>query len=254
MAGGMPLIALLKRQPPVLLAASLAGWIVLLALDRMLILPAICGGSSSAPADVGLTLAVNPSGLLMLAWLTMLAAMMPPLLAAPIAYLRQRSLKRRRFRAIAVFLAGYGAIWFAAAPLMLAIVHAIRLFATATRLSPFVVAISVVLIWQASPAKQHCLNRCHRLPRLSAFGAAADLDCLRYGVTTGFWCVGTCWGLMLLPLTADTMHLPLMAAAAVIIFFERSRLARPARWGFPSPSFPRKKDQSGRPAPMLRWS
>jgi hypothetical protein len=39
----------------------------------------------------------------------MLLAMMSPLLAGPIAHIRLRSFKRRRFRSLAVFLIGYGA-------------------------------------------------------------------------------------------------------------------------------------------------
>jgi len=56
---GALLIALLRRQPPALLAASVFGWIALLVLDRMLILPAICGGAS---AGFESTLAVTPAG------------------------------------------------------------------------------------------------------------------------------------------------------------------------------------------------
>ena len=225
------LIALVRRQPRALLAASLFGWIALTVLDRMLILPAICG-ASVASADIALTLAVTPPGALMLAWLATLLAMMSPLLAGPIAHVRLRSLKRRRFRALVMFLAGYGAVWLAAAPVLLALVDALRLLAQAVALPALVLAVLVMLIWQAAPAKQISLNRCHRLPRLSAFGVAADCDCLRYGAATGVWCVGTCWGFMVLPLVADSMHLPLMAVLAMIALIERARLARPARWGF----------------------
>ena len=229
MAIGALLIALLRRQPPALLAASVFGWIALLVLDRMLILPAICGGASTG---FELTLAVTPPGVLVLAWFAMLLAMMSPLLAGPIAHVRLRSFKRRRFRSLALFLTGYGAVWFAAAPLLVAAAYAIRLLAQAIALPAFVVAAVIVLIWQAAPIKQICLNRCHRLPRLSAFGPEADVDCLCYGLATGVWCVGTCWGLMLLPLVADHLHLPVMAAVAMVALIERARLARPARWGF----------------------
>ena len=228
----MLLIALLRGQPPALLAASLAGWIALVVLDRTLILPAICGGAWFAPPGIELTLAMTPPGMLALAWFAMWLAMMSPLLAVPIEHVRLRSLKRRRVRAIAIFVTGYGAVWFAAAPLLAALVYAIRLAAPATMVPAFLMALVMVLVWQAAPVKQTCLNRCHRLPRLSAFGLAADSDCLRYGVTTGVWCVGTCWGFMLLPLLAGSMHLPLMAALALVAFIERARLARPARWNF----------------------
>lgn len=234
MTHGAVLIALVRRQPPALLAASVLGWIALLLLDRMLIVPAICG-ASVASADIALTLAVTPPGVLVLAWFAMLLAMMSPLLVGPIAHVRLRSFKRRRFRSLAMFLIGYGAVWFAAAPLLVAAAYAIRLLVQTIALPAFVVAFVVVLIWQAAPVKQICLNRCHGLPRLSAFGTEADVDCLRYGLATGVWCVGTCWGLMLLPLLAANMHLPVMAAVAMVALIERARLARPARWGFAVP-------------------
>src|SRR6266851_4635187 len=103
MAGGTLLIALLRRQPKALLAASMAGWIALVVLEEMLILPAICGGAAAGPADIQLTLALTPPGMLVLAWFAMLLAMMSPLLAAPLAHVRLRSLKRRRFRSLAMF-------------------------------------------------------------------------------------------------------------------------------------------------------
>ena len=85
------------------------------------------------------------------------------------------------------------------------------------------------------PGRQSCLNRCHRVPRLSAFGIAADIDCLGYGMTTGVWCAGACWALMLVPLTAATMHLPVMAGISVLLIAERMRPARPVRWGITLP-------------------
>ena len=56
------------------------------------------------------------------------------------------------------------------------------------------------LAWQCSPAKQVCLNRCHALRELAAFGRAADTDALIFGATQGVWCAGSCWAWMLLPL------------------------------------------------------
>ena len=234
MATAALLLALAKRQPPAPLAASLFGWMLIMASDSALIVPVICGGADAGASGLETTLALNAPGTLILAWLAMLLAMMPPLLAGPIAHLTLRSLKRRRFRAVAMFVAGYGALWLAAAPALVVVAIAARWFATVTGLPVLAAAAMIALGWQATPFKQLALNRCHRLPRLSAFGAKADLDCLRYGAASGVWCVGACWALMVLPLVGE-WHLPLMAAVMLIALLERSRLARPARWGFKVP-------------------
>jgi predicted metal-binding membrane protein len=77
---------------------------------------------------------------------------------------------------------------------------------------PVLLAVGAIAIaWQMTPARQICLNRCHWLPRLSAFGFAADRDCISFGLAHGFWCAATCAPLMLLPLMTPQIHLPLMA-------------------------------------------
>lgn len=87
-----------------------------------------------------------------------------------------------------------------------------------------------------SPAKQRCLNRCHRLPHLAAFGWPARRDALGFGLSHGAWCVGACWLLMLLPMLTARGHLALMAA--VMLFLLAERLERPAapawRWRAPT--------------------
>ena len=66
-----------------LIALTLVGWVLLVASDRVLMLPAICGlaGSPSLIA-AGLSAAFqfNAAGALVLSWLFMLCAMMLPLL------------------------------------------------------------------------------------------------------------------------------------------------------------------------------
>jgi predicted metal-binding membrane protein len=175
-------------------------------------------------------LLLNPPAGLAWPWLTMLLAMMPPLLARPVAHLWERSLARRRLRAIALFAAGYVAVWMLAGIVLMMAAIALKTLVGAAFLPAPAVAVAIALLWQATPVKQACLNRCHRLPRLSAFGLAADRDCLRYGLVAAFWCVGTCWALMLVPLVADQAHAAVMAVSAVVLLAERAAPARPLRW------------------------
>jgi predicted metal-binding membrane protein len=233
-------LALANGRFPQLLAVSLLGWIALAGFEQSLMLPGLCSAAAGSWLDQGgrgieAALAVNPPPTLIVSWLTMLLAMMPPLLQQPVAHLWDRSFACRRPRAIAMFVVGYGAIWMAAGLSLLIAAIIVGVIGKAVALPAAIVAVAVALAWQSTPLKQICLNRCHRLPRLSAFGIAADRDCLRYGVGNGVWCVGTCWALMLIPLVANGMHVAIMATVAVLTFAERRAPARPPRWRLPVP-------------------
>jgi predicted metal-binding membrane protein len=225
---------ILRSLPWVLLAASAAGWaLLLLAQSQALVVPALCLSASSAGGwweSVRATLAFNPPERLALGWLVMLLAMMPLLLHRPLAHIWHRSLVQRRVRATALFVLGYTLVWLAAgAVLMLA---AFGMSASDAGMPAF--AMLVALVWQVAPFKQRFLNGCHRQPHVAAFGFAADADALRYGVTHGAWCVGSCWALMLLPLSAGSWHLPAMLAVSLVMMTERYRRPRLARWGLPN--------------------
>jgi predicted metal-binding membrane protein len=162
-------------------------------------------------------------------------AMMAPLLSQPLAHLWHRSLARRRIRAIAIFVAGYGAVWLAAGIVLTIAAVLLESMASLTGVPAFAAAVAIAIAWQLFPGRQICLNRCHRVPRLSAFGIAADIDCLGYGFAAGVWCVGSCWALMLLPLAAGAMHLPVMAGISVVLIGERMTPPRLVRWGIALP-------------------
>jgi predicted metal-binding membrane protein len=144
----------------------------------------------------------------------MLAAMMAPLLIPALRHVHARSLPRRRWRAIALVTAGYAATWWAAIGILQATATTVHAAAVHGVGVPIVLGLVAALVWQASPLKQSCLNRHHTYPPIAAFGTAAWLDPLRYGLTHALWCTGSCWALMLLPLIAtDRSQLTLGAAA-----------------------------------------
>jgi len=95
---------------------------------------------------------------------------------------------------------------------------------------PATFAVFAALIWQASPLKQICLNRCHDNRPIAVFGFEADLDVFRFGLTHGVWCVGGCWALMVFPMLLPVGHLAAMAAVAVLVFCERLEDPEPPRW------------------------
>ena len=128
-----------------------------------------------------------------------------------------------------LFLAGYMTVWMCAALGLQAIVLAAR-WISPSPLAYFGLTAAAALIWQASPAKQGCLNRCHRRPQLAAFGAAADRDAFAFGLTNGVSCAGACWALMLLPLSVADGHIIVMAFVALFVLAERLERQAPSAW------------------------
>ncbi|HET9767546.1 MAG TPA: DUF2182 domain-containing protein [Thermoanaerobaculia bacterium] len=210
------------RNP--VLVASAAAWIWLLADPGGSRMQGHCAAESFQAL-----LTMNPPASLFAGWGVMLAAMMAPALILPIAQLRMRSFKRRRARAVALFLGGYAAVWMAVGSVLLAATLGAWWWAPGSYL-PAAVAIAAAIVWQLSPLKQRCLNRCHAPAQLSAFGSAADLDALRYGVSHGAWCAGSCWAAMFAAMLLPRGHLAAMAIVAVLVFGERLERPAPPRW------------------------
>ena len=205
---------------PPLLAVSLAGLVLVL----------WTGGGNSVPHRHAAqrVLDVPAAG----AWLLMLVAMMPPLLTDAVSHVWTRSLKRRRRRQVLLFTAGYGFVWMTAGWLLVSgVARLVITFLPGLLAAP--AAVAVAALWQATPAKQACLNRCHALPPLSAFGLAADRDVVRFGMATGGSCVGSCWALMLVPSVINSAHAVVMLAAMAFMLAERQARCRPAAWRIP---------------------
>ncbi|HEY3835841.1 MAG TPA: DUF2182 domain-containing protein [Bryobacteraceae bacterium] len=226
----------LVRTP--LLLISAAAWVLLVAAPAGTALATHCAAMSTAGASsfetLDMLLMANPPVSLMAGWAVMLAAMMAPMLIAPVRHIRDRSFSRRRVRAIALFVAGYGAVWMAAGAVLIAMALAAMMGAQGSVVPAVMVAI-VALVWQCSPVKQRCLNLCHGHAELAAFGRRADAEVLGFGLAHGVWCVGTCWALMLLPLLVTRGHLAAMAAVTIWLAMERLERPMVPRWQWRGP-------------------
>ncbi len=166
-------------------------------------------------------------------WALMLVAMMLPTLISPIHHILDRSFKRRRARSILLFVVGYAAIWMPVGMVLTAAILWIGRAASAMPAPGLLPALGIGLIafiWQCSPAKQRCLNRNHNHRELAAFGRRADMDALRFGLDHGWWCVGSCWALMMLPMVMSAGHLVAMAAVTILMISERLAPPRPLDW------------------------
>lgn len=216
----------LVRTP--ILIVTAAAWILMAALPDETSCCAWRGASLAAPFAPG------HLGSAALSWAVMLVAMMLPLLAAPVRHVRDRSFAQRRGFASALFLAGYAVAWTIAGAALLSLAGPVRGLESR---SPLAVAgvLGLLAAWQASPLKQACLNGLHAHPELPAFGFAADAGALRFGLNHGAWCVGSCWGLMLLPMILAGPHVAMMIAVSLWVWGEG--IGRPAapRWAMRLP-------------------
>ena len=220
----------------VLVSISLVAWSLLALYWSEVTLPGFCSPGLRMPLSDSFNLAFvfNSPAQLASGWLLMLAAMTPPLIVAPLRHVRERSFVRRRTRAMFLFVIGYGAVWMIAGIGLQVMALAVQLAASDT-LMGLALSAAAAMLWQISPAKQWCLNRCHRRPQLAAFGAAADRAAFDFGLTHGASCAGACWALMLLPLFVGQGHVLTMLAVMLFAFAERLGSAAPLGWRWRGP-------------------
>jgi predicted metal-binding membrane protein len=177
------------------------------------------------PGTMGMSLAA-----FLFLWVVMMAAMMFPSVA-PMALVWIRSLAARprtqeRVAGITSFLAGYLCAWatFGAA-VYLVLLGAGRLADDAPVAARWVgsAIFAVAAVYQLSPLKGACLRHC-RTPVGSLFhyasyrGPARDL---RVGMHHGLYCVGCCWGLMIVLVAVGAMNVLAMIALAGVILIEK---------------------------------
>ena len=122
-------------------------------------------------------------------WLVMTIAMMMPMVVQPIRTTAERSLWRRRHRAIGAFLLGYLGCWMIAGVFVSLLPSGYRYSAA--------IAFLIAAAWQMTRQKRIALAGCHWTAPLAPDGWAADFDCICYGARIGVRCVGSCWALML---------------------------------------------------------
>lgn len=220
----------MRRPGPPLLVASLAGWAWLAALiirpETLELLVEVCSGT---PATLALLVPTEhphrPGGA---EWVAMLFAMAPLLLRNELVFLWKAMLARSRWRAIALFLAGYclpwlvlGCVCFGWPALDTMIEGGWAWLACAAA------------VWHFSPPRQRLLNACHARPRLRAFDWPMLADAGLYGLRTGSICVGLCGPLMLVAMLQPGHHLVAMGMANLLLTIERHLPVRPAIWQIP---------------------
>jgi predicted metal-binding membrane protein len=211
-----PRPGLATREAAFLLILAAGAWAVTVALAR---------GMAGMTGTMGLGLA-----LFVPLWTLMMAAMMLPSVA-PTASLYARTLQDNRSVRIAGLVTGYLAVWAAAG------VPAYGLALVAgwlTGMHPsaaHIVAVAVFAvcgIYQLSSLKDRCLAHCRSpLGLLLHYGSyRGRYRDLRVGVHNGAYCLGCCWGLMVILIAVGVMNVTAMIGLAALVLVEKV-----SRWG-----------------------
>lgn len=165
-------------------------------------------------------------------WVVMMVAMMLPTATPMIltfgTVARNRRQRQQPYVPVAVFVAGYLAIWggFSAGAAV-----AQWLLHRAALLSPMMASSSVVLggvllllagIFQFTPLKQRCLTRCRApLDFITAHWREGRGGAFLMGLEHGLFCLGCCWALMALLFVLGVMNLLWIALLTVLVGLEK---------------------------------
>jgi len=165
-------------------------------------------------------------------WVTMMAAMMLPS-ALPMVLLFARVSQGKRERGgsappTALFAASYLAVWTVYGVGAFALYRGIHAghfgFLAWSRDGAYVAGAAVALagLYELTPLKRACLRHC-RGPMHFVLGGWRDgaAGALRMGVEHGGYCVGCCWGLMVILFSLGVMSLAWMGIVAALIFAQK---------------------------------
>lgn len=198
----------LTPQAAILLIAAAIAWVAIIGWF---------GQSEPMTATMGLALPA-----FLVAWTVMMAAMMLPSVA-PVASLYARSISSRRALRLILFTGGYLIVWASAGVIAFALGSLIAGLAEGDPRLGTAAGVAAYLgcgLYQLSPLKYRCLAHC-RSP-LSLFfhysSYQGPLRDLRVGAHHGAYCLGCCWGLMVVLLALGAMSvIPMLILATVVI-------------------------------------
>jgi predicted metal-binding membrane protein len=206
------------QQSALLLGAALATWIVVVQRMR--------GMNAGPGTDLG------GLGWYLGVWVTMMAAMMLPSVA-PMVLLFDKVAEERARRGMPyvptwIFTLAYLAVWTGYGLGAYALYRGIRALDIGVldwnRGGPYVVGALVALagVYELTPLKNVCLRHC-RSPMHFVLGGWRDgvAGALRMGLHHGAYCVGCCWGLMVVLFALGVMSLVWMAVIATLIFVQK---------------------------------
>jgi predicted metal-binding membrane protein len=159
-------------------------------------------------------------------WALMAVAMMLPTTLPAARHVGLNSLRRRRWRAMTVYVVVYLAVWVAFGIPAVALA---RMAGTTGVENRWLVAgtLAIAAGWQLTRWKRRALFACRRTVPLPLTGLRADVACARFGVVQASRCIVSCWPLMLVMSVAGPHNLIAMALlTAIVLAEERNVITR----------------------------
>jgi len=202
----------------ILLAGALVAWIV--TFERM------------EGMDAGPGTHLGGFGWYVGVWVTMMAAMMLPSVAPMVlAFSRisqERSRRGRSYVPTWVFVGGYLLAWAGYGVAAYGVFRALTAidsdFLAWDRGGPWIAGGAIVAagLYQLTPLKRVCLSHCRTPLHFILHGWKEGWSgAFKMGLSHGAYCVGCCWGLMLILFALGVMSLFWMVVVAAIIFAEK---------------------------------
>jgi predicted metal-binding membrane protein len=204
------------REASLLLIAAAGAWAATVVLAR---------GMAGMAGTMGLGLAVFVP-----VWTLMMAAMMLPSVT-PTASLYARTVRSNKTARIAGLVTGYLAVWAAAGLPAFGLAWLAGWMTGKNPGAAHILAVGVFAacgVYQLSRLKDRCLAHCRSpIALLLHYGSyRGRLRDLRAGAHHGAYCLGCCWGLMVILIAAGVMNVGAMIGLAVLVLVEKTW-----RWG-----------------------
>ncbi len=199
------------REVALLLILAAGAWVATIAIAR---------GMAGMTGTMGLGLA-----LFVPMWTLMMAAMMLPSVA-PTASLYAKTVQSNRTARVAALVLGYLTVWAAVGLPAYGLARLTGWLAGQHPSAAHVLAVAVFAVcgvYQLSSLKDRCLAHCRSpLALLLHYGSyRGRFRDLRVGAHHGGYCLGCCWGLMVILVAVGVMNVAAMVGLAALVLIEK---------------------------------
>jgi predicted metal-binding membrane protein len=163
----------------------------------------------------------------------MAMAMMAPVALPAVRHVGLNSLRRRRQRAMGLYLGVYVIVLGGFGAVALAAVHVVRESLVTDERVLLALALALAAAWQLTREKRRAVLACTRTVPLPPSGLRADVACARFALKGAYRCMRSCWALMVVMAVVGPFGLAWMAALTGLILIEERtlmgrRLLRPS--------------------------
>lgn len=194
------------------------AWIALLAsssgMVQMLAASTLVGQHGGHMSDV------MSWGDALMEWGLMSVAMMLPITLPAIRHVALNSLRPRRHRAMALYVAVFIGIWVGFGAVILTVQRWMQNTMAVDDRLPLAFALLAAAAWQVSTFKRRALFQCRRTVPLPPVGLRADTACARFAWRHGWRCLISCWALMVVMALGSDGGMWLMVAVTVLTMLE----------------------------------